>query len=67
MAPKGNGFVQSGGAHETILVALFLLTEQIVTRARHQFLRDFSRPTEIGQYQTVVILHRHVNRLKSAD
>ena len=36
-------------------------------RVRHQFLRDFSRPTEIGQYQTVLILHRHVNRLKSAN
>lgn len=36
-------------------------------RMRHQFSRDFSRPIEIGQYQTVLILHQHVNRLKSAN
>ena len=29
-------------------------------RVRHQFLRDFSRPIEIGQYQIVLILHRHI-------
>ena len=36
---------------------------------RHQFLRDFSWPIEVGQYQTVSILHRHnyMNRLKTAD
>ena len=58
---------KAAGAHETILVARFLSTDQTVTRVRHQFLRDFRRPTEIGQYQTVLILHRHVNRLKSVD
>ena len=46
------------GAHETILLARFLSAGQIVTCAR---LRDFSRPIEVGQYQTVLILHRHVN------
>ena len=54
------------GAHETILVARFFQPTKSL-RVRHQFLCDFSRPTEIGQYQTVLILHRHVNRLKSVD
>ena len=29
-------------------------------RVRHKFLRDFSRPIEISQYQIVLILHRHI-------
>ena len=43
------------------------VNRQKLLRVRDQFLRDFSRPFEIGQYQTVLIIHRHVNRLKSAD
>lgn len=30
----------------------------------HRLLDDFSRLTEIGQYKTVLILHRHVNLIK---
>ena len=47
------------GAHETILVVRFLSTDQIVTCAA-SILSDFSRPIEIGLYQTVLILHRHI-------
>ena len=28
-----------------------------------EFLRDLSRPIEIGQYQTVLTLHRHINQV----
>ena len=59
----GAKFPVTPGAHKTILAVRFLSTDQIVTCAA-SILRDFSRPIEIGQYQTVLILHRHVNRLK---
>ena len=48
-------------AHETI----FVDRSDRYVYVRHRFLRDFSRPTDIGQYQTVLIFHRHLNRLKS--
>ena len=55
--------LSEAGRTRNDLVARFLSPEQIVTCA-HQFLRD---NTEIRQYQTVLIIHRHVNRLKLAD
>ena len=38
------------GAHETILVPDFYRPTKSL-RVRHQFLRDFSRPIDIGQFQ----------------
>ena len=59
---RKHGILASSRAH-TKQFSRLILVDQLNRYVWHKFLNDFCRPTKIGQYQTVLILHRHLTQL----